>query len=44
MLADSIINLLGKPSSWYLNEQKRERATNNRYYLVAIDYTDLYES
>ena len=42
MLADSLATVLGKPSSWYLNELRKARATNNRYYLVARDlsYTD----
>ena len=42
MLADSLATVLGKPSSWYLNELRKARATNNRYYLIARDlsYTD----
>ena len=42
MLADSLATVLGQSSSWYLNELRKARATNNRYYLVARDlsYTD----
>ncbi|MDG2433997.1 penicillin-binding protein [Flavobacterium sp.] len=42
LLSDSLATVLGKPSSWYLNELRKARATNNRYYLVARDlsYTD----
>jgi cell division protein FtsI (penicillin-binding protein 3) len=42
MLSDSLATVLGKPSNWYLNELRKARATNNRYYLIARDlsYTD----
>lgn len=42
MLADSLATVLGKSSSWYQNELRKARATNNRYYLIARDlsYTD----
>jgi cell division protein FtsI (penicillin-binding protein 3) len=42
MLSDSLATILDKPSSWFQNELRKARATNNRYYLVARDlsYTD----
>ncbi|MBX9889519.1 MAG: transpeptidase family protein [Flavobacteriaceae bacterium] len=42
LLADSLATVLGKSSSWYQNELRRARETNNRYYLIARDlsYTD----
>lgn len=41
-LSDSLSNLLGKPSSFFLNEFRKARANKNRYYLVARDlsYTE----
>jgi cell division protein FtsI (penicillin-binding protein 3) len=41
-LSDSLAFVLGKSSSFYQNELRRARATNNRYYLIARDlsYTD----
>jgi cell division protein FtsI (penicillin-binding protein 3) len=41
-LSDSLAVVLGKPSSFYQNELRRARATNNRYYLIArnLSYTD----
>ncbi len=41
-LADSLAVLLGKPSSFYLNEFRKARANKNRYLLVArnLSYTD----
>lgn len=41
-LSDSLEVVLGKPSSFYQNELRRARATNNRYYLIArnLSYTD----
>lgn len=42
LLADSLATVLGKSSSWYQNELRKARETNNRYYLIARDlsYTD----
>jgi cell division protein FtsI (penicillin-binding protein 3) len=41
-LSDSLAVVLDKPSSFYQNELRRARATNNRYYLIArnLSYTD----
>jgi cell division protein FtsI (penicillin-binding protein 3) len=41
-LSDSLSTLLGKPSSFFLNEFRKARANKNRYYLVARDlsYTE----
>ncbi|WP_016989696.1 penicillin-binding protein [Flavobacterium sp. ACAM 123] len=41
-LSDSLAVVLGKSSSFYQNELRRARATNNRYYLIArnLSYTD----
>lgn len=41
-LSDSLSMLLGKPSSFYLNELRKARANNNRYHLIArkLSYTD----
>lgn len=41
-LADSLSELLKKPSNFYLNEFRKARANKNRYYLIARDlsYTD----
>ena len=41
-LSDSLATILGKSSSFYQNQLRRARATNNRYYLIARDlsYTD----
>jgi cell division protein FtsI (penicillin-binding protein 3) len=41
-LSDSLALVLDKPSSFYQNELRRARATNNRYYLIArnLSYTD----
>lgn len=41
-LADSLALLLKKPSGFFLNELRKARASNNRYYLIARDlsYTD----
>lgn len=40
-LADSLSNLLGKPSSYFQTELRRARANKNRYYLLArkLSYT-----
>jgi cell division protein FtsI (penicillin-binding protein 3) len=41
-LSDSLAVVLDKSSSFYQNELRRARATNNRYYLIArnLSYTD----
>jgi len=41
-LSDSLATILGKPSSFYLNELRKARANNNRYCLIArnLSYTD----
>lgn len=41
-LSDSLATILDKSSSFYQNQLRRARATNNRYYLIARDlsYTD----
>ena len=41
-LSDSLSVLLGKPSSFFLNEFRKARANKNRYYLVArnLSYTE----
>ncbi len=41
-LADSLGKLLGRPSSFFLNELRKARANNNRYFLIArnLSYTE----
>jgi cell division protein FtsI (penicillin-binding protein 3) len=41
-LADSLAKLLGRPSGFFLNELRKARANNNRYFLIArnLSYTE----